>query len=472
MQRKLVAAVLVLLLLGLAVPARALLPIAVGPGVWITFQSGAMATSYATAMALIGSLVWFYEAPQTDGSQSGLRVHLTEDAPQDVPDGWSANADPSLDPSPPSTTSGVTAYTCQGGGSPVYNGSSPAGACSAWFQGQFAASLCPTYNPTSGICARSFTYNTTDGHGYYYTDKYCTSGPCVGGYNTGELIPEFSNNLVDYGVLDVGSSVSCPTGYTQSGGSCVVQTPSAVPYPEDGRCLVRLASGVYTNHPRDPDCSNLDGASVSGLGTANYQYQTRGGELIDVDYLTDGSQLITVSAGNKDGTSTVTELKIGPGKRLAGGSQERVTGEGVLVDNQQINQIGNCGGPGQNPCSVTVNDSGFNNAASGLGSAVDAVGGAYTAREGQVSGLDSQGNYGVDSSWLPDLRPGAVQACQAIAVDMNFTAGALSGLSVSEPLDICDKLDVPRQIMGYLFGLWAVWSIFGTFVNANGGRTS
>lgn len=75
----------------------------------------------------------------------------------------------------------------------------------------------------------------------------------------------------------------------------------------------------------------------------------------------------------------------------------------------------------------------------------------------------------VDYSWLPSLMPGTVQACQPLPLDYSFNHGLLSGLSGVGNIDICDKLDLVRQILGYIFGVFTVFFIYRRFTRSNTG---
>lgn len=73
----------------------------------------------------------------------------------------------------------------------------------------------------------------------------------------------------------------------------------------------------------------------------------------------------------------------------------------------------------------------------------------------------------IDFSWLPSFLPGTFTACSPFTFSMNPTMGAASGFVGSGEIDICDKLDLARQILGWLLGVVTVFFIFRVFVQSN-----
>lgn len=76
---------------------------------------------------------------------------------------------------------------------------------------------------------------------------------------------------------------------------------------------------------------------------------------------------------------------------------------------------------------------------------------------------------GVDSSWLPSILPGNSVACQAFPVTVNITHGPAAGIGGTGSINICDQMEIIRQIIGYLLGLTTIFYIWHTFMQS--GRT-
>ena len=72
----------------------------------------------------------------------------------------------------------------------------------------------------------------------------------------------------------------------------------------------------------------------------------------------------------------------------------------------------------------------------------------------------------VNFDWLPSLMPGAVTTCQPLPLNFTFTHGLLAGIAGEGDIDICDKLDLLRQILGWLIGVTTVFYIFRVFVKS------
>lgn len=70
-------------------------------------------------------------------------------------------------------------------------------------------------------------------------------------------------------------------------------------------------------------------------------------------------------------------------------------------------------------------------------------------------------------NWMPSLLPGTATACYSMPIDGGVHGGLLN-LSGSASFDICDKLDVIRQILGYFFMISTVVFVFRRFTRSNG----
>jgi hypothetical protein len=70
--------------------------------------------------------------------------------------------------------------------------------------------------------------------------------------------------------------------------------------------------------------------------------------------------------------------------------------------------------------------------------------------------------------WIPSLLPGSASNCYAMPIDGAVHGGLLNGVGGMASFDICDKLDLVRQILGYLFMVGTVVHIFRLFTRSNG----
>ena len=183
--------------------------------------AGATFATWAALAAGVGATVYSVKLQDTGGNEF-LRIRMPN-SPAYVPPGWTAGASSSADPVPPGTTGSVTQYALSG----IFQYFSTAvAACSAFYAGagQTGGFVAP------GTCASN-----------------ATIGCCYGNQGGGNIA--FVTQTV------------CPAGYSASGGSCVLTTPTAVPYPPDNRCGLKFAGGVMSYDSRDPDCATPGGTS-------------------------------------------------------------------------------------------------------------------------------------------------------------------------------------------------------------------
>ena len=141
--------------------------------------------------------------------------------------------------------------------------------------------------------------------------------------------------------------VTCPAGYSASGGNCSVSTPADVKWPSDGVCTIeRNAGNSFRDAPRDSDCTvstgnaadtlpnpvqrtgtgattgwsppqtpnaNPGGATGSGPGTSSVKLNSDGtGQVTDIRPNSGGASStktdVFFSSPGSDGKSTVTGI--------------------------------------------------------------------------------------------------------------------------------------------------------------------
>lgn len=322
--------------------ARAFWPLVIPllAGTEITISSGG-AVGLAGVATAIGLTAWLLSFKKADNTV-GLTVKINPKAPSLVPSGWSAAPDPASEPVPPSTASPTgTLYTIdasQGGGcaSGGCTSSTFDSVCRAWKSG--VSGTIATFTNNGTICAVTFD-------------------------------PSGSQSAI------VNTSVSCPAGYTNSSGTCVITTPSAVKYPADGKCQVDLSTGTFVGKSQDPDC---DGGPAPGMTLSPDNKKIvveEGAKKTVITSMPDNSIKIENWTGNGNGTSTYTSATIGPpdsgsptgGSPITGFSTGNVPGEGSTAGDGSSTGTGgsaNCGAPGQPPCRIdeTGTPSGTNHA--------------------------------------------------------------------------------------------------------------
>ena len=264
------------------------------------------------------------------------------------------------------------------------------------------------------------------------------------------------------------SNPTCPAGYTYSAGQCNLSDASQVMKPAG-----RVPCEVLANNDGswDIDAKNPECAAISNQLTKSGKklYIAKGDGTYDgIENKDDGGTSITtgnrtIDMGPPDGEGTQTIRGItdgGPGNTPGGTGSTGSTGTGS----------GNCGGAGQSPCAVTVDDSGFQGKDATVNSAGEAV---KTASQNRLDAINAEGqkggdNFGLDTSWIPSVLPGPAVTCQALKWEPGISHGPLAGLSGAIDIDWCSKVDVIREYYAWLVGLVTVWAIAMLFFSSNG----
>lgn len=268
-----------------------------------------------------------------------------------------------------------------------------------------------------------------------------------------------------YAVWDVSTLLSCPTGYTLSSGNCVLNDATQVMKPS-GKVpceVMRNADGTWDIDAKNPECAALGTALTQSGRTTSY---TRGaGDYDSVTTNADGSLTISTRGpgGNRDiqtgpysssqGGYPITSVTDSPGTGTSTGG----TGSGGQT----------CGGSGQPACAVTVDDSGFQGKDAIVNAKADAAIAKLDERVTQVQGVNDGSTFGVDASWVPSLKPGPVVACSDIQWQPGISHGPLAGLTGSVSVNWCDKADVIREYLAWLFGVATVFAIALLFFSSN-----
>ncbi len=266
------------------------------------------------------------------------------------------------------------------------------------------------------------------------------------------------------------SNPSCPAGYSYSAGQCNLTDASKVMKPA-GRvpCEVLANSdGTWDIDSKNPECNAIASQLIrsgkklyvaKGDGTYDgIENKEDGGTTI-----TTGNRTIDMGPPDSEGRQTIRGITdSGPGSSPGGGTGN--TGAGGTGSG-----TGNCGGPGQSPCAVTVDDSGFQGKDAAINAAADSINARLDERRAFIEskGNDSS-NFGLDKTWIPSFLPGSPVSCRPIKWEPRVSHGPLSGLAASLDIDWCDNLDVFRQYYAWLFGVVTAWAIAMLFFGSNG----
>lgn len=424
-----------------SLPAKAfLLPLLVVASESAAAWAGGLST--AETIALSGSAAFhaallaieFTDSSAPAGSPPALTVNLSPVAPvSGVPAGWAAAAQNGGYPTPPTTA--PTSETFYDGGftSTVY--SNLASACAGYAQG-FAKSF-----PSSVVI-----------------------GTPVGTHNC--WVTKDGNNLTSTSGDSLYSGMTCPSGYAASGSNCNLSDATKVALPNDGTKAVPRVGDALTPSTRDTDPMPQN-VTQPDANTIKYTNPSTG-ETVQVQINpTDHTGQITHTTPDPANAQTKVETFQLSAPDASG------TGNG--------RQAVNVSGTGSNTYSGTGTSTGTTPIATGSGSANSGTGtgetwGSGPALTGAFDGLIDNVNKApqsvptVDVSWLPSLKPSASPVtCTPIPLSQNFTNGLLAGIHGEASLDICDKLDLMRQIMGWLFGVLTIFYIFRVFTRANQG---
>ncbi len=224
----------------------------------VTLPQSLLASVALHAVVLFWKFYSDYTNPYSDsssGTPSGsaaLQVQINPKAPLDTPSGWTPAVSPSIQPTPPAIPLQTT-YGYSGGGN-GYGSCYKAGFANAADRGQAAA------NCLNSVWGVSYYSSCNGGNGISNNGGAC-QGPSVVGTNCSgqNFFCLFS------------SANSCPSGYTSSGGQCVVSTPGTQWKPADGKCVWTRGSSGWSADAYDPDCltPNKNVSATSNTLTVN-----------------------------------------------------------------------------------------------------------------------------------------------------------------------------------------------------------
>ena len=296
--------------LAIHVQTRAFVPAAAA--FYPVFQSTTGAL--VSGAALIGTLLGTVGILRSDTNDTVLQVVMPA-AIKDVPDGWTADTNPTNPPLPPATAAFTTHWEVDSPG----HLAGPYGSAS-----EAAAAGCAAANRGS--------------------PSYC------GGTTTGWYLCEGFTSCTAFGAFGaVSQQQTCPAGYVAGGGGCNLDNANNVIYPPNSRCGLKFAAGTMSFDSRDPDCNGTppdaivrssDGKTVTATGT-------NGNSRVQIKVESDGSITITTASPNADGSTTISTVKAtNPGSgapdagRVTQIGSAKVTGQGPDAINATPQTVG------------------------------------------------------------------------------------------------------------------------------------
>lgn len=449
-------------------------PLALLPGIALVFESGTMATAYASAIALVGSaLTWFYFAPSPPA--------VTQAPLSKVEVRFKAGEIATLPPNSEYQEIDVDEGTIVPNNVVPYRSGVANFSSNSFYQND-NVQLRDVYRCTvKEGCATQISTRLYDERNWVHQSS---TRYLLFNFN-GQTVKIDPHNVASFDNVTSLEYGGCPSGYgsyNPSNQTCsgVSTDNGRVATESDGVCSyvydqtikrfkIDPASYLYGDtYLMDPDCyGKPQNTSDLNLGQGNHT----------ANLSVNGTGYVSIKERKIDQQNRVadTEYVLRPeaGRmKLDGGTYNNVTDPGSGTDpgdgeagggSGGDTGGGSCGGAGQPACDI--DDSGFQGAEAGTGltealTAIDARSDALT--DFADSGVD------IDSAWLPSLKPGLQVQCSPLLLQPAISHGPAAGLGGTFELDICDKLSTVREIIAWLFGLFTVFYVWRKFVNSNG----
>jgi hypothetical protein len=270
---------------------------------------------------------------------------------------------------------------------------------------------------------------------------------------------------------------SCPTGYQASGTSCELVDPMAVMKPADTipcEIVFDPATGTWESDSRNPECGNFQGTTDGSFSIEGptLRITDSEGDSATITRRPDGG--FNINSPTPDGGTR--EVVTGPRAPDAGGpgrpghpvtsitDKPPGSGGGNGNGNGNGSSGGSCGGPNQPPC--VIDDSGFKDLNPKFSDVVEK---AWDDRIEGLNALKDQGDFGVNTSWIPSLLPGPVVSCRALEWPVKVR---MMGITVADQIvriELCDKFEIFREYYSWLFGFLTVVFIAKLFFRSNEG---
>lgn len=348
--------------------------------------------------------------------------------------------------------------------------------------------------PARAVCRRCAT-GSWSSCGY---SELCTH--CVVNYSSGYCMQVNPDTGLHAGqtYTSASSQPTCGSGYTLSDGVCVLQNPRLV--TDDKTCDILLSNGQFAT-ANDLNCpSTVDGSKLSPMlrdgKVIAYGTNSSGQPLMWE--VTPGAQTYTIKQYEQVQTATQTQVKTttvsvdsstsavtsvqtstapgsisspssatAPSVTTSADPTTATNTPTVTKDETKPADLQTCGLPGAPAC--VIDDSQFDGKDNFSGPRNSEINDKLDQNKTQLeNSKDSLPT--ITGDWLPSLMPGNATSCQPLVFDFtlhNRITGTLSAPNVQ--LDICDKLELVRSILGYMLGMWTVWYVWRRFTTVNQG---
>lgn len=475
MKKSLIVSFCILLLFSIKANALvlALIPALLGADGAITVATAASVAIHAAILAVTFSSSGSPAPP----ASSDFTVHISKNSPTSLPAGWTASANPQA-PTPPLLIS-----------QPVGTWGKSGDACVS--------------TSVVGFCGCTFSQASQPNNGYKYvavraralgSGYVCDFLTVTATPSTAAAAPTWSpvSNPVYYP-----ANSSCPTGYSASSGQCAASANAATyaVKPPDGK--VELVPTPYGYYP-----DSKDGDIASDTDVTYSTNQAKGTNVTTVNSPDGGKTEIAYNPTTKaTNVTTTTPSNTSPGMsdvvsydisapdasgntQVSGVSKSTVSGSGTSAGSASGSGSStvNCAGCAteatqqQVLSNVSAIKSNTASIKDSLNSGTDTNSEAKIAEAGasldaRENAIKNTGGYApdVNSSWIPNFLPGSSTVCKPIPLDFTFTnsKNVVHGVGAVGYIDICDKLDFARQLLGYVIGLFTLFYVLRLFFRSN-----
>lgn len=375
--------------------ARAIIPLIFGIGLVTGIETGgatALVASVAVHIAAAGLIFWNASnnstAPPTTTPVISVQLN---DAPLPAPSGWTTSTDPANpNPTPPTT---VPAITSGPPSSSYFINIGPPG--NAWSCNMAPVVL--TGSSMADLASQAQTYLYPCGFHAYV----CGGDEVSKTFNCSQTM---SNEFNVGGTASlVASPSSCPVGTHPNSvdkSICIVDTPSVVPLPADGKCQIMKVGGTFQTNSIDPDCNDstkFDPSYISYDKSTLTVTSTDGLNQTKAKANSDGTTTVTTYKDNGDGTVTTTTTGISAKPGTGGANTPSVTGTATSTGTGTIASVSGSGTSSSNGTGTGLDMPTDYNRESTQGKILDAI---------KQNGIDMGPlTKGWDTSTIPTTNP-------------------------------------------------------------------
>lgn len=387
----------------------------------------------------VGTAIAFVTVAPPSVSTPSLAVQLAPDAPLPTPSGWTAstgNTGTGGKPAPPSSTTP-----------------------SAGWKSSFGAG-CPSNNCAIMETALESCVQAHPGHTGHNLQSFVANPPSPWPYGHYQC-----RNGTNQFLSDINSYQVCKSGYTLSGGNCILANAAIVQKPADGTCNIVRTGNSYAYDPLDnADCASpgsqisISGGTVSGSSTGGGTFSVVTGS----DGKTQVKQQSPSSTAFVTDTTTVNLSAPSSGSGGSGLTQTTATGAtsgqqvgtGDLTGSDGVAETPEpCGGAGQPICNVKIDETGTPTESS-LSTEKTAFDEKTAERVTALQGVGTVSNLGLGLS---------ITWPTAGCSDLTFAMPASKGNLV---VPWCSKQADIKNAGGWLVGILTAFGLFSIGVGA------